>query len=139
VNTGSMHPFAVKLSESELGTRKYDASVPLITYENNGWIGEISIGTPPQTLQGKFTCIMIRVSCVYSDLCHSPNRHRFSVGTLFDFTQLFLSNKHSDMWVVESGFPGHSTLGLDRWDPSLSKTSLKLNKPLSSQIQMDPW
>jgi hypothetical protein len=30
---------------------------------------------------------------------------------------------------VESGFDEHSTLGLDRWDPVLSKSSRKLIEP----------
>jgi len=47
-NTGMMHPFAVERSESGLGRR--DASVPLTAYQNNWWNAEISIGTPPQTL-----------------------------------------------------------------------------------------
>jgi hypothetical protein len=84
---GAMHPFAVKRSEFELRTRD-PSVVPLITYQYSGWIGQISIGTPPQTLQGKSTCI-IRL-CVYPDLCHSPIRHWFSVGTLFYFKTVFV-------------------------------------------------
>jgi len=51
MNTGTMHPFAVKRSESELGTR--GAGVPLTTtsHQSNMWKGEISIGTPPKVLK----------------------------------------------------------------------------------------
>jgi hypothetical protein len=52
LNTGRMHPFAVKRSESRLGRR--GASLPLTpTSRGNGWMAEISIGTPPKTLNGK--------------------------------------------------------------------------------------
>lgn len=54
-NTGTMHPFAVKRSESELGTRA-SAGVPLTLAEAlSFWMAEISIGTPPQTLKGKIS------------------------------------------------------------------------------------
>jgi len=47
VNTGTMHPFAVKRNESGLGTRS-GASVPLTQDQNFLWNCEISIGTPPK-------------------------------------------------------------------------------------------
>jgi len=52
MKTGTVHPFTVKRSESGLGTR--GASVPLTAYQNEVRIGEISIGTPLKTLEGKF-------------------------------------------------------------------------------------
>jgi len=49
MNTGTMHPFAVKQNdyESGLGTR---GALPLKIDRLETWMGEISIGTPPKTL-----------------------------------------------------------------------------------------
>jgi hypothetical protein len=52
VNTGTMHPFTVKRSESGLGSR--GASLPL-TYQPDVWTAEIWIGTPPKTFNGTFS------------------------------------------------------------------------------------
>jgi hypothetical protein len=56
-----MHPFAVKRSESEpeLGTRGVGVPLTPTSISSYFWTGEISIGTPPQTLKGKIS------------LCHS--------------------------------------------------------------------
>jgi hypothetical protein len=41
----------------------------------------------------------------------------------------FCSSRRSDMWVVQSGFTGHSARHLDLWNPILSKSSTQLNQP----------
>jgi hypothetical protein len=59
MNMGKMHPFAVKRNASGLGRR--GTGLPLTTspYRGEVWIGEISIGTPPKTLTGEFSCIIL--------------------------------------------------------------------------------
>jgi hypothetical protein len=52
MNTETMHPFSVKRSESGLGRR--GVILPL-SYQHSSWIAEISIGTPPKTLNGTFS------------------------------------------------------------------------------------
>jgi hypothetical protein len=52
VNTGTMHPFAVK--QSEPGLERRGASLPL-TYQPDVWMAEVSIGTPPKTFNGTFS------------------------------------------------------------------------------------
>jgi hypothetical protein len=63
VNTGKVHPFAVKRNESGLGTR--GAGVPLTTYKNENWMAEISIGTPPRILKGKFS-LYSSIRCMFT-------------------------------------------------------------------------
>jgi hypothetical protein len=53
-------------------------------------MGEISIGTPPQTLKGKYFFSCIILIYIYPDLRHSPIQHWFSVGTFVRLLQLFL-------------------------------------------------
>jgi len=48
MNTGTRHPFAANRTESGLETR--GASVPLTAYGFDSWMAEISVGTPPKTL-----------------------------------------------------------------------------------------
>ena len=62
MNTGTMHPLAVKRSESGLGKRERGRRLPLTSHQNEIWVGQISIGTPPRTLTGKF-------SLYHSDIC----------------------------------------------------------------------
>jgi hypothetical protein len=54
-----MHPFAVKRSEP--GLRKRGANLPLTSTPSNVWIGDISFGTPPQTLKGKLSLYLFDI------------------------------------------------------------------------------
>jgi hypothetical protein len=52
MNTETMHPFSVKRSESGLGRR---GRILPLNHQPSGWMAEISIGTPPKTLNGTFS------------------------------------------------------------------------------------
>jgi len=50
-NTGTMHPFAVKQSDSSSGLGTRGATLPLENEYFKTWTGEISIGTPAKTFK----------------------------------------------------------------------------------------
>jgi hypothetical protein len=115
-----MHPFAVERSES--GLRRRVTGLPLTTSPDLSeiWMCEISIGTPPKTLKGKLSrIILIMFNLIYITV-------QIDTGSAYVLSFIsyswFCSSQHSDMWVLQTGCDGIST---DRnlWDPRLSKTS----------------